>query len=316
MTWLFASPALQVQTALSAADRVAVLRWNAPESSSHMSRPVTVTEDERLRALRELDIVGVSLPGVDRLCRMARDLFDVPISLVTLIDEEGRWFMARCGVRYERADNLPAFCNHTILSDDVLLVNDALLDERFAQNAFVTGAPFVRFYAGAPLILAPGVRLGTLCVVDDKPREASPRELALLVDLAEAVVAEFHRHRWERDRITEREAWHQAAALRSDPERTELEQHRKMHSQAETSARVGTWKWDIATGRTEWSDGLYSLLGYKPGEIPASAAAFRAHIHPDDRTPEDTDVSSIVGQSHQYEHRIIRVDGEPRWLAN
>jgi GAF domain-containing protein len=85
---------------------------------------------------------------------MARDIFGAPISLVTLIDSNMQWLKARCGLDIKSTPREVAFCNHTIAADDILIVPDAQQDEGFACNPLVTGAPFIRFYAEAPLILS------------------------------------------------------------------------------------------------------------------------------------------------------------------
>ena len=109
-------------------------------------------EKTRLSTLRSLHILD-SAPEerFDRLTRMARRMFDVPISLVSLVDAERQWFKSKQGLEVEEGPRETSFCGHAILGDTTLIVPDALEDERFFDNPLVTGEPNIRFYAGVPL---------------------------------------------------------------------------------------------------------------------------------------------------------------------
>ena len=151
------------------------------------------TEAERLAALRQFAILDTDPEeSFDRLTRIAACLFQTPIALVSLVDAERQWFKSCIGVNVRETRRDVAFCACAILSDEPLIVPDATLDPRFANNAMVTGPPHVRFYAGAPLIAAGGFRLGTLCVIDTKARETPhPDLIACLKDLAAQTVDQF-----------------------------------------------------------------------------------------------------------------------------
>ncbi len=152
-------------------------------------------EERRLRALLALEIITSGPdPVMDQICALASDMFDVPVALVTLLDEKHQWFKATCGLDADRMPREQAFCNHTILSDEVLVVPDARSDDRFASNPFVTGAPHVCFYAGAPLRLEPGIRPGALCIIDSKPRSFTARDQHRLAQLALLVEAQIRLH--------------------------------------------------------------------------------------------------------------------------
>jgi GAF domain-containing protein len=149
-------------------------------------------EAERLAAL-----VGVAVldtppePEFDALVQQAAARFGVPISLVSLVDADRQWFKAAVGLPASHATpREQAFCDHAIREAEVMVVTDATADPRFADNPLVTGAPNIRFYAGAPLVLAQGARLGTLCVIDTVPRpDFGPEQAARLADLARQVAA-------------------------------------------------------------------------------------------------------------------------------
>ena len=156
-------------------------------------------EAERLAALRRYEILDTPPePAFDRIVRLASHVLGAPISLVSLIDESRQWFKARRGIDATQTPRSMAFCAHAILGDDVLVVPDARADRRFADNPLVTGDPNIRFYAGAPLRTPEGHRLGTLCVIDRRPRELDDEKRALLADLSTLVVDELELRRVNR----------------------------------------------------------------------------------------------------------------------
>lgn len=144
-----------------------------------------VDEGKRLETLRALKILDTSPEErFDRLTRLAKRLFGVPISLISLVDDERQWFKSSVGLAASETPRDISFCGHAILGDQVFLVPDAALDERFRDNPLVTGDPNIRFYAGCPLTVANGSKIGTLCLIDRKPRVLSDDDRELLADLA------------------------------------------------------------------------------------------------------------------------------------
>lgn len=156
-------------------------------------------EDRSLSVLRALALPSENDLGMDQICALASDMFDVPIALVTLLDEEYQWLIARYGFDVERLPRNTVFCNFTILGEGVFVVPNAPEDERFAGNALVTGAPHIRFYAGAPLEWEPGIRLGALCVIDTEARSLSLVKQRRLAQLARLVVAHIRNRAATRD---------------------------------------------------------------------------------------------------------------------
>lgn len=150
-------------------------------------------EAERLQALQSLHVLDSEREErFDRFTRLAKRLFSVPIALVSLVDAERQWFKSAQGL--DGMSETPrdiSFCGHAILRPQALIVPDALLDERFAGNPLVTGPPHIRFYAGRPLRSPSGYRVGTLCLLDTRPRELNDEDLALLGDLADMVEHEL-----------------------------------------------------------------------------------------------------------------------------
>lgn len=157
--------------------------------------PIPADEDHRISALRQLLILDTPPEErFDRVVDFASGEFDMPIVLVSLVDSQRQWFKARVGIDACETSREDSFCGHAILSSEILVVEDALRDARFHDNPFVTGTPFVRFYAGAPLQLPGGENVGTLCMIDTKPRQLDDTDLAILGALRQLVVDELVAH--------------------------------------------------------------------------------------------------------------------------
>jgi ribonuclease BN (tRNA processing enzyme) len=158
--------------------------------------PAPLPEDEvtRLAATRSLGLLD-TLPEerFDRITRLASSLFGVPIALITLIDAERQWFKSAYGIDAHETSRDTAFCPHAIYTRAPLIVLDALTDVRFADNPLVQGPPRIRFYAGYPLILDNGACVGTICLIDTRPRELADERLTQLGDLAALTAREFQR---------------------------------------------------------------------------------------------------------------------------
>lgn len=149
-------------------------------------------ETQRLETLHALKILD-SAPEerFDRLTRMAKRMFGVPISLVSIVDGDRQWFKSKAGLDATETPRAVSFCGHAILGDDVFTVEDATRDERFHDNPLVTGDPNVRFYAGCPLRVANGHKMGTLCLIDHEPRKLDDEDRLLLQDLAKMAEQEI-----------------------------------------------------------------------------------------------------------------------------
>ncbi|GHD75056.1 diguanylate cyclase domain-containing protein [Vogesella fluminis] len=150
----------------------------------HMPR-LPANESERLAALQRLNVLDTPPAAeLDRLTRLAQRIFKVRSVLLTLIDARRQWFKSRAGLEVSETARDISFCGHAILQPQVLLVADARQDPRFADNPLVTAAPHIMFYAGQPLFSRDGHALGTLCLLDDRPRQLDADELQTLQDLA------------------------------------------------------------------------------------------------------------------------------------
>ena len=157
-------------------------------------------EKERLAALYELLLLDTPPEQrFDTIVEFAASEFDVPICLITLLDHDRQWFKARVGLDACSTARDVSFCGHAILQPDIMVVPDAATDPRFADNPLVTSAPLIRFYAGAPLTMPSGHALGTLCIIDTKPRTLDAVELAILSTLRDLLVKELDGKRGDGD---------------------------------------------------------------------------------------------------------------------
>ncbi|HYT31520.1 MAG TPA: GAF domain-containing protein [Thermoanaerobaculia bacterium] len=160
------------------------------------SAPLPANESARLEALAGYEILDTPPePEFDDLTLLASHICGAPQASISLVDRERQWFKSRVAVPANETPRDVAFCAHAILEDDVMIVPDAQADERFADNPLVTSGPGIRFYAGAPLINSEGHALGTLCVMDQVPRELAPDQVEGLRVLSRQVVAQLELRR-------------------------------------------------------------------------------------------------------------------------
>jgi GAF domain-containing protein len=160
-----------------------------------MSSPIAKNEEARLKVLTGLGVLDTGPhPAFDALCQRAAKAYAAPIALVSLVDRDRQWFKSRVGLTCDQTDREFSFCSHAIMRDEPLMISDASKDPRFSNNPLVTGAPFIRFYAGAPLFYGDQIRLGTLCIIDTVPRSVDQIDLTILQLLADEVAGELWVH--------------------------------------------------------------------------------------------------------------------------
>ncbi|MEL6116908.1 sensor domain-containing diguanylate cyclase [Photobacterium sp. SP02] len=149
-------------------------------------------EVERLQCLRSLSLLDTDREErFDRITRLARRLFNVPVATVTLVDDDRQWFKSCCGAELTETSREVSFCGHAILADGPFIVSDASQDKRFHDNPLVSGPPHIRFYAGVPLVYDNKYKLGTLCIFDHQPHSMDNDEVRDLVDLAKMAEQEL-----------------------------------------------------------------------------------------------------------------------------
>ena len=156
-----------------------------------MPPPIPSNEADRLAALRGFALLDTPPePAFDRLARLAADLLDAPVAMISLIDEKRQWLKSRIGAAISEIPREHALCAYTIMTDGILVIDDATQDARFRHNPLVINPPHVRFYAGMPLRTAAGLAVGSLAVMDRRPRTPlSPQQMQALRDLAALTVA-------------------------------------------------------------------------------------------------------------------------------
>ena len=146
--------------------------------------PRPADEVERLTALYALNVLDTPPEDrFDRITRLAASLFQVPLAYVSFVDQDRQWFKSTCGFSMTETARDTSFCGHTILRHELVVIPDTQADVRFADNPFVLGEPYIRFYAGYPLTTLEGYNVGTLCLLDQQPRDLAEDECRLLTDL-------------------------------------------------------------------------------------------------------------------------------------
>lgn len=229
--------------------------------------PPDAGHDERYRltVLRSLELLDTPPePEFEAIVQIARGGFGCPIALVSLVDEGRQWFKARCGLAGEETPREHAFCDYAVRADALFVVDDASTDPRFADNPLVTGPPHIRFYAGVPLHAEPvgggmPAVLGTLCVIDTRPRTLGAGEEKLLRNLG-LVAERLIRARGQLAQTVDYAEERRAAAALLD------RQHRQLR-QAERIAELGSWRLTLADRHIEWSDQVAAIHGIVPRPI-------------------------------------------------
>ncbi|MBI3887138.1 MAG: PAS domain-containing protein, partial [Opitutae bacterium] len=238
-----------------------------------------------------------ALPEIafDELAALAAQICATPIALITLLESEHAFVKAHHGLAAADVPHALAFC--TQVAGDAAeppVVPDTSRDGRFATLPFVTGAPGARSYAGVTLRTAEGHAAGTLCVIDLVPRTLTHDQTAALGALGRQVVAQLELH------------CGLAAALRN---------HRRL-ANSQRIAGLGDWDYDFANHQLAWSDEVYRILGLERAACPPDSEAFYRLVHPDDLAfvRREKQVAATGLRRVDFEHRIIRPDGEVRSL--
>ncbi|WP_123834208.1 EAL domain-containing protein [Methylobacterium currus] len=268
-------------------------------------------EAERLSALHGLGILDTPPEAhFDAVCRLARALFRVPYAWISLVDAERLWCKASSGIAFEPTARNAAFCGRVILSDAPLMVEDAAADLRFRDLALVTGKAGVRFYAGIPLVLRPGLAVGTLCLGDTVPRRLSEDETARLADLAAIVVSQLRHY--------EARVASEAEALRRRASEEALAFANRNLVLAEQMARIGHWRVDLASGAVTWSDEVCRMHGRARGDSAVTVEEALGYYHPEDRGRVMALVAEARArrQGFSFKARIVREDGEVRVVVS
>lgn len=162
-----------------------------------MAAPIPSNEYERLCALHSTGLLtGTHSLALDQMTRAAARVFQVPFVTLSLIDEDRQCLKSRVGLALDVTTRSDSFCSWVVYLDDMVVVEDARRDERFCDNPYVVGPPFLRFYAGAPIRVGDGQTIGAFCVLDSRPRgfgRSQRRKLRMMADRVERLVASLTR---------------------------------------------------------------------------------------------------------------------------
>jgi PAS domain S-box-containing protein len=247
---------------------------------------------EALRALRVLDTAPE--PEFDALVRAASLACGTPIALISLVDAKRQWFKANLGLPgVTETPRDVAFCAHAVLGDELFEVPDATQDSRFADNPLVSGQPNVRFYAGAPVRLSGGQRIGTLCIIDHQPRRLDDSQREILRSLA--LVA--------------------AQALEGRQASKRLRKSEDFLDRTGRIAGVGGWELDIASGEVTWSDETRRIHGVALDFHPVLDEAINFYA-PESRPVIQAAVEHGMasGEGWDLELTLIRATGDRIWV--
>jgi len=270
----------------------------------------TVDEARRLAALRALDVLDTEPEAIfDNLTTLAAQTFRTPIALVSLIDAERQWFKSCVGLAAGETSRDVAFCDHTIRQARTMVIPDATADPRFRDNPLVTGEPFIRFYAGAPLISPDGYRLGSFCVIDYVPRhDFGDDQCVQLEAMAAAVSSAMTLRRDLKAYVAMERDLHDAQAR---IRRHEAELAFLVENSADVILRL-----DPSSVIT-WASPSVRRYGFTPSDLVGEYAG--SFIHPDDR-PRLAErrpgrfaaIGDLEGSRREY--RIRRKTGEWTWI--
>jgi PAS domain S-box-containing protein len=207
---------------------------------------IPYNEVERIKALHAYNIIDtLEEADYDFITKLASEILNTPISLISLITEDKQWFKSHHGLDVRETPREFAFCAHAINNpNDVLVINDARIDNRFCDNPLVVNDPYVIFYAGVPLVNEDGYALGTLCTIDHKPREIEQKQVDALKIIAQQVMnlLELRKKSSEIEQLN-----------------IELEKYTYLFNQSQNISKLGAWELDINSGKTIWTDEVYNI---------------------------------------------------------
>ena len=291
-----------------------------------MTAPLPPDEDQRLEALREYRVLDTPPEAaLDELTLLASQVCQTPMAIISLLDETRQWFKSRVGLDVTHTSRDLAFCAHTILSKDRMMeVEDAHTDPRFSDNALVTGDPYIRFYAGAPLIALDGHALGTLSVLDRKPRTLSDEQRKALQILSRHVVTQLELHRkndqlakaeQEKDRLlalAEKSRNALLSVLEDEQQRgKELRESEARFRRLVDSNAQGVMFFHTDGEIIEANDAFLNMTGYTREELEARHLNWICMTPPEFAEHDRRAMEEIAatGTCSPYEKEFLRKDG-------
>jgi PAS domain S-box-containing protein len=259
---------------------------------------MTDIETKRLEALSSYNVLD-TLPEkeYDAITRLASYICQVPVALISLIDAERQWFKSVIGLDATETSRADAFCNYTILSDEILEVNNATENETFKDNPFVQGEANIRFYAGAPLIDPEGNRLGSLCVIDNHPRKLTFEQRDALRTLADEVMSHLVLRKQKKELQQSLETHKQFYTLfNSSPD---------IHFIADKDSNIELINKSVS-----------KILGFDPEQaIGRSLWSFVVGDTPREQFVPLIEKAVATGESFDLETKTFTIDGKEKWIG-
>ena len=292
-------------------------------NESSLAIPAVRGEAERLSAVGALMSIDVGSDlHIDEVCRTAAGLFEVPIAIVTLVDESTVWVKGANSDAKGHVPRADAFCDETIAlsAGDALVLSDLESHPRFKSSSLVVGEPHARFYAGVPIVSGAGYQVGTMCVMDIARRgDFGARQIAQLQDLAKIVQDHFRLHETRLAREEEEGRRLRAEAVLAERDATLLTVN-ETQTIAETTARFGHWCIHGEAWTVSWSQGIARILDREmPEDDILDLDVHLAFYHPDDRARMRRRIREALAERNvdedgRYAERakILRPDGEIR----
>jgi len=288
-------------------------------------------EDRRLDALKSYEILD-TLPQqeYDDLTRLASEICQTPISLISLLDDKRQWFKSHHGLSVSETPREYAFCNHAILNpDEIMVVADSRIDKRFEGNPLVDGEPYVIFYAGVPLVDSNGYALGSLCVIDHTAKQLSPGQLTALKTLAKQVVNLLELRKSNKDLNAAKETLVQrnkqldeivfqqqqnSAVLQNSQDK--LRETNQQLEMALLAGSLGSYDIDLLTGDMRCSDLFKANYGLLADAL-FNYTDLISSILPEDRNIMENLVQNAVRTkgTFQAEYRVKWTDDTIQWIA-
>ncbi len=264
-----------------------------------------VYENHRLDALRNYSILD-TLPekDFDDITKMASEICDTPISLISLIDGERQWFKSRIGVDDAETAREHAFCSHAINTPhEVMIVPDSRRDKRFSDNPYVTGPSKVIFYAGVPLVNPDGYAVGTICIIDNKPRDLNESQVNALKSLSRHTISLFELRKKN---------------LLLDKEREELRKALEFYRQSSEIGKIGGWEFSCQTGELSWTNVTKDIHEVEHSYQPILQNAIDFYKYGPSRDTIIGFVKNAIryGQSFDAELQIITAKGNEKWVRS
>lgn len=285
-----------------------------------MSAVIHNGERTRLENLRKYHILdSPEDPAFDDLATLAAEICDAPVSLISFLDRDREWFKSKIGTSLSEVRREHAFANRAVHTNDLLVIPEAEADEDLRENPLVKDEPHAHFFAGMPLVDADGAALGALYVLDKHAHELTDHQQHMLKVLAHEVMMllELRREvRESREQLEQTKARLETEALEHSRTERELKRRERLSADAQRITHLGTWEWNLRTNVITWSDELYRIYGFKPGEFEATYEAYLRFVHPDDRHKTNQAVEQALMNSGTFvnDERIIRADGVVRTL--